>query len=210
MFNVTKKEMINFIKNNQKLLDEYDVKDLYKKVLKKSIDNHFDYYFEIKNYNNNQAPFLIDESESLAVNIRRLTASFKEACKLTGVSQGFEKTYSSLKSVVDSYYFRITRETKNVLYFSNPSYGLDTLLQMLLTCITGEIKEDYQEINTWKDENSLKYDSQFDYVDFHGIQISRNGTSISVKGASEELKASIKKMLSDLEKFNKYAKYGRI
>ena len=49
MFNITKDEMINFIKSNKDLVDEYDCKDLYKKVLKRNIDRHFEYYFEFKN-----------------------------------------------------------------------------------------------------------------------------------------------------------------
>lgn len=189
-----KDTMVKFINSNKDLFDEYDVRDLYKKVLQKKVNKAIGGYFEFANYND-KSENLIREEETFTENKKRIYNFFKKHLK----NDHDMKVYFNCKLVYNWYYTRVIKETTNILYLSNSENGLSSVLYFLDYILTGEIRENLSEVNQWQKENDVRFDEGFIDKEFHGITITRRGGSYALKGLTDEQRSEIKRYLEIFE-----------
>jgi len=190
----TKETMMKFINSNKDLVDEYDVKDLYRKILQKKVNEALGGYFEIAKYSDS-ADYLIREGETFAENKKRIYRFFKKHLK----NDQDMKVYFNCKIVYNWYYTRVTKETANILHLSNNPSGLSSVLHFLYYILTGEIRENLAEVNQWASDKGVRYDEGFMDKEFHGIIITRRGGTYALKGLTDEQRSEIKRYLNIFE-----------
>lgn len=154
---------VDFVKQYLPLLDEFDLRDLFKKLYTKVFNKETGLYVDKEgrfdavivrvkkgdSYSSDQ-PWAIDFSQHVVENIKAL----KQVLKDRGVTWDEFFTYYNTRSLVNSYHFRRTDKS-----FSYSRNGNSAFVYFLRWLVNGTYDENWKEANDFLEERKISYNA---------------------------------------------------
>jgi hypothetical protein len=201
-----KGNMIQFIRENLILVDDYDLKELYFKVIQKKFYKEYGFYLEANNsgsFVHNELKFKVND----ILNYEQLEFAWKEWEKQSGMSEQERNERVKFDSLFNYYYLHIEKVNANGnVEFSLGKNGIGNFLFLMFYVIHGEIHNDYSIENQLVDNYKLR-GITWDDESFPHVKVIELGIEMKrLKNGKLIVKGLIDKDLNEIERIRKLVK----